>query len=374
MKIVAALDSFKGSLTSWQAGEAVRRGILCADPCAEVVVLPLADGGEGTVDALTSAMGGTLVELEVTGPLGTPVAAVYGRIGDTAVMEMAQAAGLPLVPPERRNPMHTTTRGVGEMIAHAAAAGCRDFLIGIGGSATNDGGMGMLAALGVIFRDEAGEELRGYGEDLIRLATIDTTNLLPILKSCRFRIACDVDNPLCGPKGASAVYGPQKGLDPTGIQIMDAALQRYAQLTGDGSNYINHPGAGAAGGLGFAFLSYLNGELKSGVELVMDTVGFPSAISGADYLITGEGRMDSQTAMGKAPAGAAAAAKAHGAKVLALVGSVRSEHGRNCQGMDAVFPIQPGPVALAEAMDLAFAAQNLADTAEQIFRLINITE
>lgn len=376
MKVLAALDSFKGSLTSMEAGEAVRRGILRAIPGAEVHILPLADGGEGTVDALLSAMGGEWISVPVTGPLGEPVSAGYGRVGTLAVLEMAQAAGLPLVPPDLRDPMNTTTRGVGELIAHAAASGCREFVVGIGGSATNDGGIGMLAALGVRFLDARGEELPGYGRDLARMVSIDASTLLPELRECRFRIACDVDNPLCGPRGASAVYGPQKGLTPAGVESMDQALGHYAKLTINYiyNDYVNYKGAGAAGGLGFAFLSYLNAELRSGVDLVLDAIGFDEKVKGSDFFITGEGRMDAQTAMGKAPAGAAARAKAAGATVIGFAGAVSGEAGRRCPPMDAVFPIQPGPVSLQEAMEPCQAAQNLANTAEQVFCLLALYE
>jgi len=371
MKIVVAMDSFKGCLSSQEAGEAVRRGILRAVPAAETMVLPLADGGEGTAQALSQALQGESVRLTVTGPLGEPVSAGYFRAGSTAVMEMAQAAGLPLVPVEKRNPMHTTSRGVGELIAHAAEHGCRDFIIGIGGSATNDGGMGMLSALGLRFLDRDGRVLPGCGGDLGRVSSIDDKGLLPVLRDCRFRIACDVDNPLCGPRGASAVYGPQKGLTPEGVLLMDKAMSHYAHITANYSNinYVNYKGAGAAGGLGFAFLSWLDGELLRGAELVMDATGLREALRGADFIITGEGRMDAQTAMGKAPAAAAVLAREEGCVVLGLCGSVSGS--RSVPGMDCVFPIQPGPVSLEEAMDPAVAAANLADTAQQLFSLIS---
>lgn len=372
MKIVIAMDSFKGSLTSPEAGAAVRRGILRAIPGAEICVLPLADGGEGTVEAILSANGGETVSVEVTGPLGEPVTARYVRTGNTAVMEMAQAAGLPLVPSDQRDPMNTTSRGVGEMIAHAAASGCRDFLVGIGGSATNDGGMGMLSALGVRFYGLDGKLLPGYGRDLAEIASVDSSGLLPVLRECRFRVACDVDNPLCGPRGASAVYGPQKGLSPAGVVRMDEAMQHYAEITitNKKCNYVNYEGAGAAGGLGFAFLSYLNAELVRGADMVLDAINFASYIRDADYFVTGEGRMDAQTSMGKAPARAAAAAKAGGAVTLAFAGGVCTLPGVEFPCIDAFFSVQPGPVSLSEAMEPATAANNLANAAEQVFRLI----
>lgn len=370
MKIVVAMDSFKGSLTSPEAGEAVRRGIQRAIPEAEVVVLPMADGGEGTTQALSQALQGEPVIRTVTGPLGEPVSAMYVRAGATAVMEMAQAAGLPLVPEEKRNPMNTTSRGVGELIIHAIEHGCRDFIIGIGGSATNDGGMGMLSALGLRFLDQDDRLLPGYGRDLSCVTSIDSSGLLPELKDCRFRIACDVDNPLCGPQGASAIYGPQKGLTPEGVRVMDEAMNHYAELTVNKikENYVNYPGAGAAGGLGYAFLSWLGGELQSGAELVMDAVGLRKALCGADYFVTGEGRMDAQTSMGKAPSAAAALAREAGCLVIGFAGCVSGS--RCVPGMDCVFPIQPGPVTLAEAMESAAAAVNLKNSVEQVFSLI----
>ena len=349
------MDSFKGSLTSLAAGAAAREGILRADPAAEVLVRPLADGGEGTVEALVSGMGGRLRTVRVTGPLGAGVDCAYGVLGDTAVIEMAGAAGLPLVPAEERDPLRTTTYGVGEVIADAIAQGCRRFLVGIGGSATNDGGAGMLQALGFGLLDAEGRDIPRGAQGLKKLARIETAGALPALAGCRFRVACDVTNPLCGEKGASAIFGLQKGARPADIPRMDAWLAAYAQIAAKAFPGADPeaPGTGAAGGLGFAFRTFLSGELEPGV------------------VVTGEGRLDGQTAMGKAPVGVARLAKARGCLVLALAGGVTRDAGAcNGAGIDAFFPAVRGVTTLAEAMDPENARANLADAAEQAFRLL----
>ena len=373
MKVVVAMDSFKGSLTSLAAGEAVREGILRADPAAEVLVRPLADGGEGTVEALVSGMGGRLRTVRVTGPLGEGVDCAYGVLGDTAVIEMAGAAGLPLVPAEERDPLRTTTYGVGEVIADAIAQGCRRFLVGIGGSATNDGGPGMLQALGFGLLDAEGRDIPRGAQGLKKLARIETAGALPALAGCRFRVACDVTNPLCGEKGASAVFGPQKGARPADIPRMDAWLAAYAQIAAKAFPGADPeaPGTGAAGGLGFAFRTFLSGELEPGVQIVLEETRLAEALAGADVVVTGEGRLDGQTAMGKAPVGVARLAKARGCLVLALAGGVTRDAGAcNGAGIDAFFPTVRGVTTLAEAMDPENARANLADAAEQAFRLL----
>ena len=375
MKIVIAMDSFKGSLSSVAAGAAVKEAILAVDPTAEARVCPLADGGEGTVRAVVSATGGRLVTVEVTGPLGAPIDAEYGLLPDgrTAVIEMATAAGLVLVPECERDPMNTTTYGVGELIAHAMREhGCRRFLVGIGGSATNDGGIGMLSALGFRFLDREGKPVRGFGRDLGALRAIDTSGAMPELADCEFRIACDVKNPLCGEEGCSRVYGPQKGADAETVRNMDAWLSHYAELTRAALPHAdkNAAGAGAAGGLGFAFLSYLGGRLVSGIDLVIAETHLEEKIAAADLVITGEGRLDGQSCMGKAPVGVAACAKKHQKPVIAFAGAVTSDAGAvNAHGIDAFFPILRTPTTLAEAMDEANAYRNLRDTAEQAIRL-----
>lgn len=374
MKAVVAMDSFKESIPSMQAGEAVRRGILSAFPDAEVIVLPLADGGEGTVDALTSGLGGELIQIPVTGPLGTPVTASYGVIPSLglAVMEMMQASGLGLVPPEQRNPLNTTTYGVGELIRDALDRGYREFIMGLGGSATNDAGLGMLSALGYRFLRADGQRAGYYGRDVAAVAAIDAAQADPRLAECIFRLACDVNNPLCGPNGASAIYGPQKGAEPALVEELDAALGSFAQVVQGaiGKDVSQLPGVGAAGGLGFGFSAFLPVELKRGVEVVLQAVGLEEAVVGADYVVTGEGRLDHQTAMGKTPVGVAAVAKRHGAVVIALSGSAsHSAVACNDHGIDAYFPILNTPMTLAEAMDFGTASTNLESTARQAFLL-----
>ncbi len=378
MKAVIAIDSLKGSLSSPLAGAAAKRGVLAAAPDADVRVFSLADGGEGTTDALLSATGGRKITLTVTGPMGTPVPADYAILSDgTAVIEVAAAAGLPLVDREARDPMRATTFGVGEMIAHAILNGVRRFIIGLGGSATNDGGVGMLAALGYRFLDEGGRDISLGAQGLLTLAETRTDTALPALSECEFRVACDVDNPLCGARGASAVYGPQKGATPDTVRTLDELLSRYADLSEKalGQNNADTPGAGAAGGLGFAFLAYLGGRLESGVELVISQANMEEEMKNADLILTGEGRLDGQSAMGKAPVGIAKAAKKYGKTVVALAGCVTTD-ARGCHeaGIDAFFPIPAGPCTLAEAMDAEVAKENIARTAEEVVRLLICSE
>lgn len=379
MNVIVAIDSLKGSLSSLQAGAAAKAGILRAIPAATVSVKPVADGGEGTVTALVSGLSGESVTIPVTGPLGETVEATYGILPDhTAVIEMAEAAGLPLVPAEKRNPMITTTYGVGEMILHALDEGCRSFIIGIGGSATNDGGTGMLRALGCRFRKADGSEIALGAQELSELATIETEALDPRLKESHFSIACDVINPLCGPSGASYIFAPQKGADPATVRKLDTALAHLADITAVtlGTDLRDQPGAGAAGGLGFAFASYLNGTLRPGVDIVLDAVLSEAELRAADIVVTGEGRFDGQTAMGKAPIGIARRAKACGCKVIVLAGSVEHAGARaalqNPSLVDGVFPILPGAIPLEEAMREDVAFQNMEFTAEQVFRVIGI--
>ena len=375
MKVPVAIDSFKGSLSSMEAGNAVRTGIRRVYPDALVEVRPLADGGEGTVDALAAGMNGVIHEISVTGPLGEPVTARYGIIESThtAIMEMSQAAGITLVPAEKRNPLFTTTYGVGEMIRDAMDKGCRRFIMGIGGSATNDGGVGMLQALGYDFLDKEGRQVPYGAQGLEILKTISDKNVLPELADCHFYIACDVTNMLCGDLGCSAVYGPQKGATPEMIVQMDQWLERYAALARQAFPKADpkQPGTGAAGGLGFAFLSFTNAVLESGIKLVLEETRLADYIKDADIVITGEGRMDAQTAMGKAPEGVARLAKTFGKPVLAFAGAVtRDAAACNNAGIDAFFPILRSVVSLEEAMDPKTAASNMVDTAEQVFRVM----
>lgn len=377
MKAVVAIDSLKGSLTSMEAGNAVAEGILRADAQAEVVVRPLADGGEGTVDALVCGMKGTIQNAVVTGPLGAPVNCEYGIIEQTktAVIEMAGAAGITLISEEERNPMHTTSYGVGEVIKDAINKGCRRFIIGIGGSATNDGGIGMLQALGYGFLDKENKQIPFGAKGLEKLETITDAYVIPELAECEFRIACDVTNTLCGENGCSAVYGPQKGATPSMIMQMDKWLEYYAALAKKLYPKANalQAGAGAAGGMGFAFLSFTNAVLESGIKIVLEETQLESYIEDADMVITGEGRLDGQTAMGKAPVGVARLAKRHHIPVIAFAGSLTKEAVEcNKNGIDAFFPILRNIVTLEDAMKPENAKVNLSDSVEQVFRLINI--
>ena len=365
MKVVVAIDSFKGSLTSIEAGMAAKEGILKAHPDANVVVKPLADGGEGTTDALIAGLGGERIDLTVTGPLGTPVNAHYGYLAEknTAILEMAAAAGIILVRESEKNPLTATTYGVGEMIADAMERGIRNFIIGIGGSATNDGGIGMLKALGYQF----------FGQALDRVSSIIIEKANPILKECSFHIACDVTNPLCGKNGATYIYGPQKGVTPEIAEELDQAMNHYASVTSKflHNDYASAEGAGAAGGLGFAFLSYLNATLTPGIDLILNAVELEKELEDTDITVTGEGRLDHQTAMGKAPVGVTRLAKKYGSKVVAFAGSVTPEATAcNAAGIDAFFPIVRGITTLDEAMDPKNAKSNMTAAVEQVFRLL----
>lgn len=375
MKVVIAIDSLKGSLSSMEAGTAIKDGILAAKPDAEVIVKPLADGGEGTTDALIEGMNGERIDLTVTGPMHTPVDAYYGYLKDTntAVMEMASAAGITLVPDSEKNPLLATSYGVGEMINDAIQRGCRNFIIGIGGSVTNDGGIGMLKALGVRFLDENDEDAGEGGQALAKVARIDVSGMNPLLKECHIQVACDVNNPLCGENGSTYVYGPQKGVTEDMKKTLDEAMAHFARVTSETleNDYMNTPGAGAAGGLGYAFLAYTGAALTPGIELILDAVGLEEELSGADVVVTGEGRLDFQTAMGKAPVGVARLAKKYNAKVIAFAGSVTKEATAcNKEGIDAFFPILRSVCTLAEAMDPVAARNNMTATVEQVFRLL----
>ena len=375
MKVVVAIDSLKGSLSSIEAGMAIRDGVLAAKPDAEVIVKPLADGGEGTTDALIEGMNGKRIDLTVTGPMGTPVNAYYGYLADshTAVMEMASAAGITLVPAAEKNPLLATSYGVGEMMNDALQRGCRNFIIGIGGSATNDGGIGMLKALGVRFLDENGEDAGEGGQALAKVTQIDVSGLNPLLKECHIQVACDVNNPLCGENGSTYVYGPQKGVTEDMKKPLDEDMAHFAMVTSEtlGNDYHDTPGAGAAGGLGFAFLSYIGATLTPGIELILDAVRLEQELPNADIVVTGEGCLDFQTAMGKAPVGVARLAKKYHAKVIAFAGSVTKEASAcNKEGIDAFFPILRSVCTLAEAMDPVNAKANITAATEQVFRLL----
>lgn len=373
MKVVAAIDSFKGSMTSMEAGNAVKKGILAAKPDAEVWLSPLADGGEGTVDALIEGLGAEKIPVTVAGPLGEKVSCYYGFLKETktAVMEMASAAGITLV--IKKDPLRASTYGVGEMIADALKRGCKNFMIGIGGSATNDGGIGMLKALGFEFFDEDGNDVGEGAAALAKIEVIQTENKNPLLSGAKFQIACDVKNPLCGKQGATYIFGSQKGVTEEQKSKVDEAMKHYADVTKEslGCDFADCEGAGAAGGLGYAFLSYLAGELIPGVELILHATGLEEKMKNADVVVTGEGRLDAQTVMGKAPVGVAALAKKYNAKVIAFAGSVAPEASVcNQAGIDAFFPIVRGVTTLEEAMKKENAMENIAATAEQVFRLL----
>lgn len=379
MNVVVAMDSFKGSLSGMEAGNKVKEGILKAMPGAHVCVYPLADGGEGTVEALVTGLNGRLEKVTVTGPIGAPVECTYGILESTgtAVIEMSGAAGITLVPEQDRNPLYTTTYGVGEVIKDAISKGCRHFIVGIGGSATNDGGIGMLQALGYGLLDSNGKQVAFGAKGLEQLVTIHDDDVIPELKECDFRIACDVVNPLCGEKGCSAVFGPQKGGDPAMIAQMDRWLEAYATLTAAKYKNVNasFPGTGAAGGMGFAFLAYTNAVLESGIKIVLDETKLEDQILNADMVVTGEGRLDGQTILGKAPIGVAKLAKKYGKKVLAFAGSVTEDAIEcNAHGIDAFFPIVRNVCTLQEAMDSDNAKANIVSAVEQVFRLINILD
>ncbi len=375
MNVLIAIDSFKGSMTSLEAGEACARGVRRAVPSASVRVLPMADGGEGTAAALIAALGGETVRVTVSGPYGAPVQASYGWIPaeGLAVMEMAAAAGITLS--ERREPARASTRGVGQMIAHALSRGCRKIMLGIGGSATNDGGIGMLSALGWRFLDESGALCGDDGAALARVASIDASRARPELVSTSFQVACDVRSPLCGATGSTRVFGLQKGVRPEELDAVDAAMGNYAAATAAacGRDESRTPGAGAAGGLGFALISWFNARLCPGAAMVMDALGMDAAIAAADVVVTGEGRLDAQTSFGKVPAAVAACAARCGKPVIALAGSVSPDAGVcNDHGITAFFPILSGPVSLAQAMETETARANMARTAEQAFRLLTV--
>jgi glycerate kinase len=369
MKIVIAPDSFKESLTALAVAVEIEAGFREVFPDADYVKLPVADGGEGTVQAMIDASGGRRIALDVTGPLGAPVAAFYGLMGDgeTAVIEMAAASGLELVPPPQRNPLLTTSFGTGQLIRNALDAGARRFVLGIGGSATNDGGAGMLQALGGRLLDASGAELAPGGGALNMLDRIDLSGLDARIGACVFDVACDVSNPLVGPQGASAVFGPQKGATPAMVAQLDDNLRHYAAVMARdlGQDVAQVPGAGAGGGIGAAMLVFLGGRLRPGSEIVTAAVGLDAAVADADLVLTGEGRIDGQTVHGKTPVGVARVAQRHGKPVIAIAGSVGSGAAAvHAHGIDAVFGAVSRPCTVEEA--LAAAAENVRNAARNI--------
>ncbi|MCR9626416.1 glycerate kinase [Vibrio antiquarius] len=375
MKVVIAPDSFKESLTAKQVSEAIKTGLARVWHDAEFVTVPVADGGEGTVQSLIDATQGEQVFTTVTAPLGNDVEAFYGILGDgeTAVIEMAEASGLHLVPSDARDPKLTSSIGTGQLIKHALDRGIQRLIIGLGGSATNDGGVGMLTALGVAFLDESGHAITPNGDGLAALASIDISGLDPRLATCEVLVACDVDNPLCGDKGASAIFGPQKGATVLDVTLLDNALRKFGELTeqATGKHVLTREGAGAAGGMGAALLGYTPARLQPGIEIVLETVKLAQHVADADIVFTGEGRIDHQTAHGKTPMGVAQVAKQFDLPVVALAGCVGDNYQAVYEcGIDAVFACVPKAMSLSEAMKEADV--NVANLAENVARMWQI--
>ncbi|MBR3804402.1 MAG: glycerate kinase [Clostridia bacterium] len=374
MKVVVAIDSFKGSLSSIEAGNAVSLAVKETIENAEVKVFSLADGGEGTVESIVLGAKGEYKTVTVTAPLGGKVKSRYGIInGDTAIIEVASSAGITLVKKEQLNPLKATTFGVGETILNALDNGSRKFIIGLGGSATNDCGVGMLQALGFSFLDKDNNPVSFGAEGLKDIASISIDKADKRLKDCVFQIACDVKNPLTGDLGCSEVFSRQKGATDEQVRVMDNYIQNFANLTKTVIPCADEmrEGMGAAGGLGYAFSYYLNGKISSGIELVIDKISLEKEIASADIVVTGEGKLDGQSAMGKAPVGVSTLAKKHGKKVIAFCGAVGDGAEKlNEFGIDAFFPIVKTPCSLEYAMKKEVAFENLKATAKQVFNLL----
>ena len=375
-RITVAVDSFKGSLSSREVADAFALGWKSVLPECEVRKVSIADGGEGTVDALVETLDGEYIEVEVSDPLGRPIQARYGVVdgGKTAVMEMSAASGLPLLTPEERNPLKTSTFGTGEMIADALQRGCRKLLIGIGGSATNDGGLGMLRALGFRLLDKEGCELSGDGSSLERLVQIDNSDAMKELSEAEFIVACDVNNPLYGERGAAYVYAPQKGADAVMVERLDAGLRNYSRVVEElnGEAVADMPGAGAAGGLGAGFKAILGAKLERGIDMVLGAMHFDRIIEGSDLVVTGEGRLDRQTVMGKAPSGVLQAASAQSIPTIAIGGAVAWCEELASSDFTALLPIVAGPVSLEVAMRRDVATENVRRTAVQIAKMLTL--
>lgn len=375
MKVLVAVDSFKGSLGSREAGEIIKEGILDTIKDAEVTVSPIADGGEGTVEALVDGLNGEYIDVEVKGPLNDKVIARYGVIKDVVVMEMASSSGLTLVPEEKRNPLNTTTYGLGDMIKDALDRGYNNFIIGLGGSSTSDIGLGMLSSLGFKFLDENKKEVGIFGRDLKNIKYIDDTSVDKRLFDSKFKIACDVDNPLYGENGAAAIYGPQKGADKETIKTLDEYAINFSKVVSKKYkiDYDNISGVGAAGGLGYAFMSFLNGELSPGIDIIIDFLKLDEKMKKVDLAITGEGEINYQTMMGKAPSGVAEVAKKYDIPVIGIAGALGKDVELiNDKGIDAFFSITPKPISLEKAMDREFAKENLKRTISQIMRVYRL--
>ena len=369
MKIVIASDSFKGSLSSIEVAQAATRGIKAVYPDCEVVAVNVADGGEGTVEAVVEALGGEIVHCRVSDPLGRPIEARYGIAGEKAIIEMAAASGLPLLQPAERNPWMTSTYGTGEMIMDAIQRGCRQFLVGIGGSATNDAGTGMLQAMGFKFYDFNGQEITDCrGGRLQDIADLDDTFVPKAVREAQFIVACDVDTPFCGPEGAAPVFAPQKGADAEMVQKLDRGMASFAHVIENkyGINIVPVTGAGAAGGMGGAFRAFLDAKLQRGVEMVLDSIDFNAIIQDADLIITGEGKIDFQTAKGKTAAGVLARAKAQDIPVIAIGGCVEMCESVQQMGFAGIYPITEEKLPLEIAMQPDVAAKNVESTIQKI--------
>lgn len=376
MKVVVAVDSFKGCMSSMEAGRTIRFAMHKVDEELDVDVFPLADGGEGTMEILTRELGGKIIQTFVTGPLGAPVSCEYGIVENRklAIIEIAKVAGLTLVPMETRKPLYTTTYGVGEVIRQAIDLGCREFIVGLGGSATNDGGIGMLQALGFGMLDADSKQVRFGAGGLEDLYMITARGAMPELAQCTFHVACDVKNPLCGEQGCSKVFGPQKGATSEEAEQMDQWLMHYGTLAKEVIEHadINCEGAGAAGGLGFAFSTFLNGTLESGSQVIIDILKLEDAIEDSDLVITGEGCIDGQSVMGKGPIQVARLGKKYNKKVVALAGCIGEDaHLCHDYGIDAYFPIIQRAMDLEEAMKPEVARNNLIATVMQIMRILS---
>ncbi|MHC5227653.1 glycerate kinase family protein [Enterococcus sp. LJL99] len=371
MNILIAMDSFKGSVTSLEAGQAVKKGILDAHLDAEITIVPVADGGEGTVEAFMYQTKGAIKTSTVTGPLGAKVQAAYGINEKKAYLEVAETSGITLVPKEELDPWKATTFGLGELIKQLVTEGYREFVVGLGGSATNDAGVGMLQALGYQFKNEKGEVIKQNLCELNHISDVDDSNVLPQLKECKFTIASDVINPLCGSQGATAIFGPQKGVKAVEVEKIDHLLEQFAKISTKylGNDLSNQAGAGAAGGLGFAFLAYLTSETKPGFELLANEKKLAEKIATADLLITGEGRLDAQSVMGKVPSALAKITKKYEKTLIAIAGSVSDDVGQcNDHGIDAFFPIIRQIASEEKTLNKATTTESIRQTAEQLFR------
>jgi glycerate kinase len=374
INIIVATDSFKGSISTLEAADSIERGIRKVYPSAEIIKIPVADGGEGTVKALVKNSNGIFKTIEVTGPLGDKIKAEYGIInGNTAIIEMAAASGLTLVSEDKRNPMLTTTYGTGQLIKDALDEGCKKILIGIGGSATNDGGVGMAQALGVSFKDSNGNELAFGGGSLDKLEMIDCSQIDNRIENVEIVVACDVTNPLCGVEGASAIYGPQKGADKLMVELLDKNLSNFASKIKEqlGKDVSEIPGAGAAGGLGAGLLAFCNAEIQSGIDMVLSLVEFEKLLESADLVITGEGKIDGQSVKGKVPYGIGKIAKKFNVPVIAIVGTIgENSEKMHDYGIKVIVSIAEGPITLMDAMDSA--DELIEKAAERVMRIIKI--